>query len=37
MEQSTAITSAVERFYDQLRGSGPSLTAPAHGARNVGA
>src|SRR5215469_5925679 len=36
MEQSTAITSAVERFYDQLRGSGPSLTALAHGARNIG-
>jgi len=36
MARSTAITSAVERFYDQVRGSGPSLTALAHGARSIG-
>ena len=36
MEQSTGITSAVERFYDQLRGSSPSLTALAHGERSIG-
>ena len=36
MEQSTPIIGAVERFYDQLRGSGPSLTSLAHGARSIG-
>jgi hypothetical protein len=33
---STAISADVERFYDQLRGSGPSLAALAHGAQYIG-
>ena len=36
MPKPAAITSAVEQFYDQLRGSGPGLAALAHGAQYIG-
>ena len=36
MPKPAAITSAVERFYDQVWGSGPNLAALAHGAQYIG-